>query len=398
MIFATYWFIVFAVGAGIGWSILPRRWRLPWLLAASLVFHQHFAGAAGMLPIVVIGVATYLLARSRRPAACTLGIALSAAALAFYKYGDFFARDVLAPISPSLGAWVGAGIDAVQPAMPPLAISFFTFEFVHYLVEVRRGGEPIRSPLEFSLFSVFFPSLAAGPIKRYQQFVPALHEGAASRAVEDLAAGLGRIVVGYGKKLLIADNLTAYLASDEANFMVATAAERWIFLAALAFRILADFSGYSDIAIGLARLFGIRLPENFNWPYVATDLQDFWQRWHISLSTWIRDYIYIPLGGNRYGVVRRGVNAFIAMALCGLWHGPAWNFVAWGVYHGLGLVLSNSYATLLGRFGRGLEALLQRRVLLRWAITTVFVWFGWLLFFYPVGQAVRMAGLLVWPW
>src|SRR5262249_54799249 len=157
------------------------------------------------------------------------------------------------------------------------------------------------------------------------------------------------------------------------------------------------FSGYSDIAIGLARILGIRLPENFNWPYVATNLQEFWQRWHISLSTWIRDYIYIPLGGNQLGPIRRMVNAFAAMALCGLWHGPAWNFVAWGVYHGLGLAVNNYYATALGPVGGALAGLFRRVPLLGWVTTTLFVWFGWLLFFYPVPQALRMAALLVTP-
>lgn len=397
MIFATYWFIVFAFVVGLGWTALPPRWRLVWLLAASLVFHRHFAGAAGMLPIALLGAATYLLAQTRRPNACVTGIVLSAAALAFYKYGNFLATDVLGLLSAPLAEWVRAGIDRLQPVTPPLAISFFTFEFVHYLVEVRRGGAPIRSPLEFGLFTVFFPSLAAGPIKRYQQFVPALHGAGRGTALEDLAAGLGRIILGYAKKLLIADNLTTYLSANEDAFATTGFGGRWIFLAALAMRILADFSGYSDIAIGLARVFGIRLPENFNWPYIATNLQEFWQRWHISLSTWIRDYIYIPLGGNQLGPVRRVLNASLAMALCGLWHGPAWNFVAWGVYHGIGLAMSNYYATALGPLGRAIAALLRRAPLLGWVLTTLFVWFGWLLFFYPVSQAVRMAMLLVSP-
>ncbi len=397
MIFATYWFIVFGIAVGLGWALLPSSCRLPWLLGASLVFHRHFAGAAGMLPIALLATATYFIARTRHPRACVTGIVLSAAALAFYKYGHFFAADVVGLVSAPLAARLQDAIEQLQPATPPLAISFFTFEFVHYLIEVRRGGAPIRSPLEFSLFTVFFPSLAAGPIKRYQQFVPALHAGRVQMALDNIAAGVPRIILGYSKKLLIADNLTTYLAADEKTFAAASFGMRWIFLTALAMRILADFSGYSDIAIGLARVFGIRLPENFNWPYIATNLQEFWQRWHISLSTWIRDYIYIPLGGNQLGAMRRVVNAFLAMALCGLWHGPAWNFVAWGVYHGLGLAVSNYYATAFGPLGRGVALTVQRAPLLGWLVTTLFVWFGWLLFFYPVPQALRMAQLLVMP-
>ena len=400
MIFTTYWFVVFAVVACAGLLLAPAGWvRLAWLLVASIIFHGHFAGAAGVAPIVVIGVATYSLALLGGRTACTCGIVFAAAALIVYKYGAFISDGILAPIHPGFGEAVRSAFEQILPAAPPLAISFFTFEFVHYLMEVRRGHGAIRNPAEFALFTIFFPSLAAGPIKRYGDFLPELRSSVARRDHErrlaDLAAGVARIALGYGKKLLIADNLTGWIGQAEQHLGTASLAERWLFLAALAFRILADFSAYSDIAIGLARVLGIRLPENFNWPYVATSLQEFWGRWHISLSTWIRDYI--PLGGNRYGGARRVGNAFAAMALCGLWHGPAWNFVLWGVYHGVGLGLSATYATAFGPVGRGIAAVLARAPIVGWALTTAFVWFGWLLFFYPVPRALEIARLLVTP-
>jgi alginate O-acetyltransferase complex protein AlgI len=398
MIFATYWFVVFAPAVCLGYRLLPGgRLRLAWLLAASLVFHRHFAGAAGMLPIAVVGTITFALGLTRRPGACALGIVISAAALCTYKYAHFVASDLVGLASAETGHRAAAWVDRVLPAMPPLAISFFTFEFVHYLVEVRRGGPPIRSPIDFALFTVFFPSLAAGPIKRYAHFLPAVHGGAQSATADDLAAGFVRVVMGYCKKVVIADNLTSYVAADASRLGGASLGMRWLFLAALAFRILADFSGYSDIAIGLARMLGVRLPENFAWPYLAVSTQDFWQRWHISLSTWIRDYVYIPLGGDRHGAARRAANAFVAMVLCGLWHGPAWNFVVWGIYHGVGLTVSAYYRSALGGAGRLLAGLLDRWRVLGWTLTTLFVWLGWLLFFYPVPQALRIARLLVTP-
>lgn len=163
---------------------------------------------------------------------------------------------------------------------------------------------------------------------------------------------------------------------------------------AISLRILFDFSGYSDIAIGFARLMGIKLPENFNWPYFATSIQDFWRRWHISLSTWIRDYIYIPLGGNQHGILRKVLNGMLAFAICGLWHGAAWNFIVWGLYHGFGLVVS----TNLKLFFENYRFIAKIRFLLlpiTWFITLTFVAVGWLYFFYPVQEATLMLHALI---
>ncbi|HTL68186.1 MAG TPA: MBOAT family O-acyltransferase [Lacunisphaera sp.] len=391
MIFTSHWFLLFAA------AFFPVYWLVwhPWLRRVVLItacgwFHWHYAGPAGVLPIIFLGVVTYLVALSRRPWWCHAAIALNVAALAFYKYAVFLSADVLGALHAGWGVAALARVEAWKPAAPPLAISFFVFEFVHYLMEIGRGGQPLRRPDQFTLFAIFFPTLVAGPIKRYRQFSDSLDTGLKSVGLADIAAGAQRVALGFFKKLVLADNLTAMISTYQGQFAALTPAQAWLFLAALGLRILFDFSGYSDIAIGLARVAGIRIPENFNFPYLAVSLRDFWSRWHISLSTWIRDYVYIPLGGNRHGRGRQVLNAIIAFGLCGLWHGAAWHFVLWGLWHGFGLVINTSYATQFGHTGVWLAGLLKRWPALGWLPTTLFVGFGWLLFFYEPAQAWAM--------
>ena len=392
MIFTTYWYLLFlGVVVGVFWLLRNSTWRLGWLAAVCVIFHAHFAGPAGVLPIVVLMTITFLAARTRRPALCIAAIAACAGALCFYKYALFLIGAAATPLSPALGEVLSRNTRALMPGAPPLAVSFFVFEFVHYLIEVKRGAEPIRNPLRFLLFAIFFPSLVAGPIKRYTQFLPALDNAVRARAsAENFAEGLRRVGMGFFKKMIVADNLTLYIDNVQPHFFENGLFDRWLLLAAIAFRILLDFSGYSDIAIGSARLLGIGLPENFNWPYAARSIQDFWQRWHISLSTWIRDYIYIPLGGSRHGPLRRMANGLVAFGLCGLWHGPAWHFVVWGIYHGAGLAISATYERVPG-VGPGLSKIFVREPFARWLCTQLFVWIGWLVFFYPLSLAVQMA-------
>lgn len=395
MIFTTYWFFLFAIIATSVYWLLPRaEWRLAWLAAACVVFHGHFAGPAGMAPIVVLMVVTYAAGLTRRRWACVAAMVLCVLTLCFYKYSVFLIGEVVGRIHYPTAEWLMRHAREALPLAPPLGVSFFAFEFVHYLFEVHRGGAPIRHPLKFLLFSIFFPSLVAGPIKRYQQFLPALEEGAKRIRWDDFGEGIRRIGVGFLKKVVIADNLTLYIEATQPQYDSLGLVGRWAFVAAIALRILMDFSGYSDIAIGFARLLGVQLPENFNWPYLARNIQDFWQRWHISLSTWIRDYIYIPLGGSRHGVPRRVANGLIAFALCGLWHGPAWNFLVWGVYHGVGLALCSVYRGIPG-VGPAVARVFDREPLAAHVLTQVYVWVGWLLFFYPVGDALRMARGLI---
>jgi alginate O-acetyltransferase complex protein AlgI len=394
MIFLTYWFVVFvALTLPAYWLVSHRPTRLALLLVMCVVFHTHFAGPAGVIPILVLGVSTYLAARSRNRHACLGVMILCVASLVFYKYTRFICAELVASLSSTLGASALAAVNPLLPAAPPLAISFFVFEFVHYLLDVRRGEEPLSSPLDFSLFALFWPSIVAGPVKRYQQFVPALHAGVRKLSRHDVSSGVLLVALGLVKKL-VADNLTAYLAVRGPEFGHLPLGDRWFVFASIGLRILWDFSGYSDMAIGFARMLGVELPANFNWPYLAPDLRSFWDRWHISLSRWIRDYVYIPLGGSRRGLARKVLNALIAFGACGLWHGAAFHFLVWGLFHGLGLAVSSSYANVTGAPGRVLHKVLTACRPLSWALTMLFVGAGWLLFFYPVSDAWAMFRLL----
>ncbi|XHR26881.1 MAG: MBOAT family O-acyltransferase [Chthoniobacteraceae bacterium] len=393
MIFATYWFLVFAaILLPLFWLIAEPRCRLAILIAGSALFALHFAGSAGLLPIAVLGVAVYLAGLSNAKAAHLTAIGLCVLALLGYKYSAFFLESARGYLPPGWHATLAQGLKTLLPATPPLAISFFTFEFVHYLVDRRRGSPAIRGPVDFVSFALFFPSLVAGPIKRYEQFLPSLECALQAVNRRDVMVGLIQAATGFTKKIC-ADNLTLWIERYQVDFTRLPLGQRWLIFAGIGMRILLDFSGYSDIAIGIARMMGVRLPPNFNWPYLARNISDFWRRWHISLSSWIRDYIYIPLGGNRHGEARKTLNGILAFALCGLWHGAAWNFVLWGLFHGLGLVVCNAYPKI-PFLGRGLQTIFRWVPPLGWALTLLYVWLGWLTFFYPVQTAWKMAASL----
>jgi alginate O-acetyltransferase complex protein AlgI len=400
VIFLSYYFVLFVIVAIAAYYLAPRNTiRLVVLIGSSLVFHAHFAGPAGMLPIIVLAVVTYLCGLSNWRPLLVAAIALSAFALVFYKYTLF--------ISDNVVALLGAAVDQsayqaqIRPALTfatPLAISFFVFEFIHYLYDRIRGFPPIRNPLHFASFAIFWPSLVAGPIKRYETFLPILQKGTTEATAIHVVAGSVRVGAGILKKIA-SDNLTLFITfwSGQQAFFDATTKIRWIMVLAIALRIYFDFSGYSDMAIGYARMMGIILPENFNWPYLATSLTDFWNRWHISLSTWIRDYIYIPLGGSRQGTARRAVNLAIAFALCGLWHGANWNFIVWGLYHGAGVAICSTYRKLPFAPVAIVGFVMSRIPGVAWSLTMAYVTFGWILFFYPLPRAFEIVTMLFTP-
>jgi alginate O-acetyltransferase complex protein AlgI len=416
MIFLTYEFVGFAfVFFPIYYLARHSTLRLAVLVVGALVFQFHYGGWASVIPVIILAGVTFLAGRFGGRRAVTGAISLCVATLIAYKYSSFIAIDIVGAILPGVGSATRTAVQSIIPATIPLGISFFTFEFVHYLTDVRRGARPIMRARDFLAFALFWPTMVAGPIRRYQQFLPALHQGLARPSSQDATIGLVRVAIGLAKKWA-ADNLTGWIDFVEPQFLLQDRLWRWVFVAALAARILLDFSGYSDMAIGFARMMGITVPENFNWPYLARSPIEFWQRWHISLSQWIRDYIYIPLGGSRLGLSRRVVNALTAMALCGLWHGAAWNFAMWGLYHGAGLALSALVQGAISRLGAGRPdpvpqpasigaaasnavpyRAIHARVLAAvvdvtcWAGTMIFVGIGWLLFFYPLEKAVPMA-------
>jgi alginate O-acetyltransferase complex protein AlgI len=400
MIFLNYdfvWFslLFFPLYFAIRW---PRA-RLALLIGAGILFQCYFGGWLSVGTVAVLSVVTFLACRSSGQSANAVAIIVCVAALLFYKYTAFMSATVADILPAEIGAQLRASAAAALPTPIPLGISFFTFEFVHYLIDVRRGNAPIRKLGEFLAFVFFWPTMVSGPIKRYEQFIPSLYEGLSTPTAVGMAMGLVRVAVGFSKKWL-ADNLSGWIDHIEPQFGSQSLTLRWIFLIALSFRILLDFSGYSDMAIGFARMMGIAVPENFNWPYIARSPMEFWQRWHISLSTWIRDYIYFSLGGNRLGVPRRIANGLVAMMLCGLWHGPAWNFAIWGLYHGIGLSVGTVLKARLspaiislsaGSYAGVLKPLSLLVSSFSWAVTMLFVGIGWLVFFYPVQRAATMA-------
>ena len=265
----------------------------------------------------------------------------------------------------------------------PVGISFYIFRAISYLVDVYKGKLAAeKSWLDFFIYLAFFPYLLAGPIARASDFLSQLKNGGAKQ-IDNLGECFTLIFFGLFKKLVLSSFLVLNLTDD--IFMVPqNHSALGIFLAILAYTLVIyfDFSGYSDLAIGFAGLLGFRLPLNFSFPYLASSVKEFWRRWHISLSTWIKDYIYIPLGGNRKGAVRKHFNLIIAMTLAGLWHGAAWTFVLWGLWHGIGSSLNHLWLDLKGQktilLSNKLLAVTKR--FFSWLITFVFVSMGWVLF------------------
>lgn len=360
MLFNSYAYPAFLLLCVAAYWLLPKAVR-PWLLiAAGMVFYALHSIASLALVLVLC---TIVFAVLGLPSARSLGLAaclLVLSTLAYFKYGRLLADTVHLPSS-----WVDIAM--------PLGISFFTFELIHLLVDQRRNKLDEVSMRDFLAFIFFFPSLLAGPIKRFQQFSASL---SASRIrPEYLYWGIGLLVLGYTQKYLLADPLipfTRTLAHPSA-LATQTSAAAGLFLYSL--RIYFDFAGLSNIAIGSALLFGILLPRNFRSPYLSPNLIDFWGRWHMSLGHWVRDYIYIPLGGSRVGIPRQMINLLISMTVVGIWHGASWNFAVWGLYHGLGLAVCHTWRRIRGKRSAGL---LSR--ILGCIGTFAFVTIGWAFF------------------
>ena len=321
--------------------LLPRPANNAVLVGASIVFYGWGDPVAAFALIIPSIILNFYLGKmigaaegSRRRTLLLASVGLNIAILIAFKYTHF----ILVNINDVLTV-LGAPTVRV-PAIPlPLGISFFTFHILSYLIDVYRGSLPPQPSLSaFTLYIINFPQLIAGPIIRYRQIANQL----ASRTptLGDVEYGVLRFVTGLAKKLLIADPIGQIA---DVIFGVApaelTTGAAWLGVACYALQIYFDFSGYSDMAIGLARMFGFRFPENFNYPYSAVSIQDFWRRWHMTLSAWFRDYVYIPLGGNRFGSWHTVRNLWLVFFLTGAWHGASWNFVIWGLWHGLFLSL-----------------------------------------------------------
>lgn len=256
-------------------------------------------------------------------------VATNLGLLFVFKYFGFFTANL---------ARLGVPVTVLEIALP-VGISFYTFETLSYVIDVYRGtAEPARSLLDYAVFITFFPRLVAGPIMRARQFLPQLESGVVL-SLDNFAAGAQLFALGAVKKMVFADGAAVFVDNIYQYPKQFSPLAVWLAVFCYSIQILCDFSGYTDMAMGLARILGIQLPPNFALPYTAQSLTEFWQRWHISLSTWLRDYLYIPLGGNRSGTVRTYVNLMVTMLLGGLWHGANWNFLAWGGLHGFYLVV-----------------------------------------------------------
>lgn len=341
--------MLFLPVAVLGFWLLPHRLRGSFLLAASFYFYMSWLPIYGAL-LTALTLGNYFLGlaiagsqKFKKPL-LILGLAANLCTLGYYKYTDFLIEswNKLAPTvlhSHTLSF-------PLQHVILPLGISFFVFEFIHYLTDVYKGSKPVKQFVEFSLFAAFFPSQIAGPIKRYQAFIKQL-ESPAKFSASEVERGSRLILQGLFKKVAIADNLSPIVAQGFTQAAGLGAGEAWLTALAFAAQIYCDFSGYTDMGRGSAIMMGFDLPDNFNWPYLATSLSDFWKRWHISLSTWLRDYLYIPLGGSKCSLSRRHINLVTTMVLGGLWHGASWHFVVWGAFHGLGLVFTHTYEALV---------------------------------------------------
>jgi alginate O-acetyltransferase complex protein AlgI len=344
MVFSsTIFLVVFLPLVLPAYCLCPRPLRNGFLIAASLAFY-----AWGERQYVILLAGTALLnwlaglwiARvTERRWRLTIAICLNLLALGLFKYANF----LIATLSDLAGHSL-----APLPVHLPAGVSFFTFQAISYVVDVAKNDVPAETSLtRYSLYATLFPHLVAGPIVRYRDLSEQL--GDRRFTFDDFCEGVRRLIIGLGKKVLLADALR--LVADDVfalNALDRSTSAAWLGLLCFSLQIYFDFSGYSDMAIGLGRMFGFRFAENFDYPYAAQSLTDFWRRWHMTLSSWLRDYVYIPLGGNR----RRGLrNLFITFALCGLWHGAAWTFVVWGLWHGTMLAVERITGRSLGRVG-----------------------------------------------
>jgi alginate O-acetyltransferase complex protein AlgI len=349
------------------------------LLVASVIFYAKGGGAFTWLMLGSITF-NYWMAiavdhgrdSGRAKPILAAAVAVNLIVLGVFKYANFFADNV-----STLFLALGLHPLVVPRVLLPIGISFFTFHAISYVVDVyRRDATAQKSPVHAALYLLLFPQLIAGPIIRYRDLADQLAERVVT--LDGFACGVRRFIIGLAKKVLIA-NVVAGPADAIFGlpFDQLSAGHAWLGIICYTLQIYFDFSGYSDMAIGLGRMFGFTFPENFRWPYIADSVQDFWRRWHISLSTWFRDYLYVPLGGNRVSPARTYVNLVTVFFLCGLWHGASWNFVIWGLFHGTFLVIERLVSR---RRVRERAADTPVRQLALHAYTLIVVMAGWVFF------------------
>ena len=391
MLFNSFSYLLFLPAViALYWS-MPDRLRKPFLLSASYFFYMSWRPAYGLL-ILGLTVVNYFVGKAifanlhdknnlasdtsskiasseadssktassktatnkKAKTILIAGLIFNLGALCYFKYTNFLFEAVFSAL--------GLGVDLLHTTVPqtwhqpvlnillPLGISFFTFEFIHYIVDVYRGSKPVKNFVDFALFASFFPSQIAGPIKRFQDFMQQMQESPKFKS-EEFRHGTFLILQGLFKKVVLGDNLSPIVATAFNNPSGLGLIDAWIAVIGFSYQLYFDFSGYTDIGRGSAMLLGYKVPENFNLPFLAASLTDFWRRWHISLSTWLRDYLFISLGGSRCSALKTKRNLIVTMVLGGLWHGAAWHFVIWGAAHGFGLTVFKDWSQLIERTG-----------------------------------------------
>lgn len=388
MLFNSYEFLLaFLPITFLGYFWLARHgveMAIAWLVVASLFFYGWW-NPVYLVLIVASMVTNFFIGRvlgngsgrrsMDRKVVLATGVALNLCVLAYFKYAGF--------LVDNLNLVTGGAID-VGDIVLPLAISFFTFQQIAYLVDAYQGITREYRFSHYALFVTFFPQLIAGPIVHHSEMLPQFMRAENLRPrLRNLAIGSSIFAIGLFKKTVLADGVAVYATpvfDDAAAGQTLTFFEAWGGALAYTLQLYFDFSGYSDMAIGAARMFGIRLPLNFHSPYKATSIVEFWRRWHMTLSRFLRDYLYIPLGGNRTGRARRYVNLMVTMLLGGLWHGAGWTFIAWGALHGAYLIINHAWSKLRRTVGGVLMRPSAFGRLLAWSLTFVAVVIGWVFF------------------
>ena len=393
MLFNSFSFLLLFLPFVLAVSLrLRRQWLLRWLALSSFVFYAFAGHVWFIIPMLVTTCLDFFMApliahtthKTKRRGLLLISLIANLGLLAYFKYSGLILHSIesLTQTSAQLFGthapnWSLGALEVILPA----GISFYTFQTISYVIDVYRGNaEPERNFWRFACFVSFFPHLVAGPLTRHDQLIPQLTRVADEGIKPRWEDGIYLFTIGLAKKTLIGDRIAPLvhpLIGDATHMSMATA---WLALLGFTLQIYFDFSGYSDMAVGLGRLFGIELPQNFNSPYKAKNPSDFWRRWHITLSRWLRDYLYITLGGNRCSPLRHNVNLMATMVLGGLWHGANWTYALWGLYHGLLLMFFHWLEIPWTR----LPILLQRLV------TFILVSIGWLFFRSPSVSEARL--------
>ncbi len=357
MVFSSITFLFYFLPIVLAiYYIVPNKFKNTILLISSLIFYFYGEPKYVLLMIISI-ILTYIFGilidkyKKQSKLFLALAIIISIGLLIYFKYINF--------IIENINLWLQNKIDFIYVALP-IGISFYTFQMISYLIDVYKGQAKVQKNIfKIAMYISLFPQLIAGPIVRYTDIQQQIEKR--EYTIQKFSLGIRRFIIGLGKKVLIADvlgNLNIIILGSNENSIL----HYWLYAISVMLQIYFDFSGYSDMAIGLGKMLGFEFPENFNYPYTATSITDFWRRWHISLSTWFRDYIYIPLGGNRVSNIKKIRNILIVWLLTGLWHGSAWNFVIWGLYFGILLIIEkqipNKYLEKIPKFIRRIYTLL----------------------------------------